>query len=62
MANAHLHVVRVGDTLPLLAEQYQVAEADWVMLNGIQGVHLSPGQKLSVPPAVSYASNQQAAA
>lgn len=62
MANAHLHVVRAGDTLPQLARQYQIAEAELVMLNGIQGVHLSPGQKLSVPPTASHTSKQQAAA
>ncbi|MDF1683944.1 MAG: N-acetylmuramoyl-L-alanine amidase [Legionellaceae bacterium] len=49
MANAHLHVVRAGDTLPVVAERYKVAEADLVMLNGIQGVRISPGQKLSIP-------------
>lgn len=49
MANAHLHVVRAGDTLPIVAKRYQVAEADLVMLNRIQGVHISPGQKLSIP-------------
>lgn len=49
MANAHLHVVRAGDTLPVVAERYNVAEADIVMLNGIQGVRIAPGQKLSIP-------------
>lgn len=49
MANARMHVVRAGDTLPVVAERYSVAEADLVMLNGIQGVRISPGQKLSIP-------------
>jgi len=49
MANAHLHVVRSGDILPVVAERYKVAEAELVMLNGIQGVRIAPGQKLSIP-------------
>jgi len=49
MANARMHVVRAGDTLPVVAERYSVAEADLVMLNGIQGVRISPGQQLSIP-------------
>jgi len=54
MANAHLHVVRSGDTLPALAEHYQVAEADLVTLNGIQGTRIAPGQKLSIPLYTSH--------
>lgn len=61
MTNAHLHVVRAGDSLPSVAEHYQVAEAELVMLNGLQHAHIVPGQKLSIPRQVQAASNQASA-
>ena len=53
MANAHLHIVRSGESLPMVSARYHVAEADLTLLNQLSGKHLSSGQPLMIPRQAS---------
>ncbi|MDF1646588.1 MAG: N-acetylmuramoyl-L-alanine amidase [Legionellaceae bacterium] len=53
MANAHLHVVRSGETLSHIAVQYEVAEAYIKDLNQLSSQYLVSGQKLHIPSQAS---------
>ncbi len=53
MANAHLHVVRSGETLSHIATQYAVVAADIQRLNRLSDARLFSGQMLHIPSQAS---------
>ncbi|MDF1677408.1 MAG: N-acetylmuramoyl-L-alanine amidase, partial [Legionellaceae bacterium] len=53
MANAHLHVVRSGETLSHIAAQYEVVAADIQRLNHLPDTRLFSGQTLHIPSQAS---------
>jgi N-acetylmuramoyl-L-alanine amidase len=53
MANAKLHIVRLGETLPDVATHYHVKEAEVIALNQLHSTRLFSGQNLNIPTRAS---------
>lgn len=49
MASGQTHLVQAGETLPSIASRYHVTVARLLFTNGLSGMRLKPGQKLSIP-------------
>jgi N-acetylmuramoyl-L-alanine amidase len=52
MANAKLHIVRLGETLPDVAAHYHVKETEVIALNQLHSTRLFSGQNLNIPTRV----------
>ena len=49
MSGANLHIVRRGETLPVIASRYRVTVNAIKIANHLSNLSISPGQKLSIP-------------